>query len=295
MKRSQPKRSGTAARSGRRRSRKLGAPPRSPLASGHRVAIAFLCLWAAAAIPSPAAAVADTRPAVSPKWEAARRRALQSPRYDALRRLIELRQHAARQDWLDWRPDRDGKAAHRNQQPERPHSDRMWQLSDTALRILGWTALTLAVLVALVAIFAALRRAATTNTLKQTLTEAAEASGRLIQQQRPGEAEPEVYERRALQAARRGDITTALRELLLGSMAAAERAGCIRFRPGLTNRDYLRAFGNRPDAHRAFQLIAENFERAVYGHHSVAPDEFRACWQHFRNTLRNLSQDGRPA
>ncbi len=54
----------------------------------------------------------------------------------------------------------------------------------------------------------------------------------------PGETEVGIYERRALQLAQEGNYRAAIRELLLGSMSWIERSGQIRYRKGLTNRDY---------------------------------------------------------
>ncbi|MFM7055580.1 MAG: hypothetical protein ACKO2P_01520 [Planctomycetota bacterium] len=56
----------------------------------------------------------------------------------------------------------------------------------------------------------------------------------------PGELPAATYEGRARRYAADGNYRMAIRELLLGSMSWIERAGLIRYRRGLTNRDYVR-------------------------------------------------------
>lgn len=68
----------------------------------------------------------------------------------------------------------------------------------------------------------------------------------------PGELAASTYEGRAIQMARDGNYRLAIRELLLGSMSWIERAGLIRYRKGLTNRDYVRSVWRRMDKRDAY-------------------------------------------
>ncbi|MGH9337746.1 MAG: hypothetical protein ACRD21_28675, partial [Vicinamibacteria bacterium] len=70
----------------------------------------------------------------------------------------------------------------------------------------------------------------------------------------PGEAPPEEYWRRALEHGEKERYKDGLRELLLGAMSAVERRGVIRFRRGLTNRDYY--YSVRGPARESFGFIA---------------------------------------
>ncbi|MBC7964335.1 MAG: hypothetical protein H7Z17_00295, partial [Fuerstia sp.] len=63
----------------------------------------------------------------------------------------------------------------------------------------------------------------------------------------PGELAVSTYESRAIQFASAGNYRAGIRELLLGSMSWIERAGLIRYRKGLTNRDYVRSVWRRTD------------------------------------------------
>jgi hypothetical protein len=76
----------------------------------------------------------------------------------------------------------------------------------------------------------------------------------------PGELPPAAYEARALKLAKTGDYRAAIRELLLGSMSWLERAALIRYRRGLTNRDYLRCIWRRQEKRTAYLATASQFE-----------------------------------
>ncbi|MEZ6124781.1 MAG: DUF4129 domain-containing protein [Planctomycetaceae bacterium] len=102
----------------------------------------------------------------------------------------------------------------------------------------------------------------------------------------PGELAASTYEPRALQLAQDGQYRLAVRELLLGSMSWIERAGMIRFRKGLTNRDYLRAVW-RQDLHRnAFGITAQQFERIYFGRRVATREMFNDCLHAFQGAFR---------
>lgn len=102
----------------------------------------------------------------------------------------------------------------------------------------------------------------------------------------PGELAASTYESRALQMAAEGDYRTAVRELLIGSMSWVERAGMIRFRKGLTNRDYLRAVWKDEMRRSAYYATALQFERIYFGRREATPEVFQECLQQFQKAFR---------
>lgn len=102
----------------------------------------------------------------------------------------------------------------------------------------------------------------------------------------PGELAASTYEGRALQMARDGNYRSAIRELLLGSMSWIERAGLIRYRKGLTNRDYVRSVWRRLDKREAYMLTATQFEYVFFGRRAPTAEMFEQCLTSFRGAFR---------
>jgi hypothetical protein len=102
----------------------------------------------------------------------------------------------------------------------------------------------------------------------------------------PGELAASTYESRALQMAKGEDFRGAIRELLIGSMSWIERAGLIRFRKGLTNRDYVRAVWRQEDRRVAYNATALEFERIYFGRREATREMFQDCLQSFQGFFR---------
>ncbi|MBL8816410.1 MAG: DUF4129 domain-containing protein [Planctomyces sp.] len=102
----------------------------------------------------------------------------------------------------------------------------------------------------------------------------------------PGEQEVLSYELRAMQLARDGNFRAAIRELLLGSMSWVERAGMIRYRKGLTNRDYVRAVWRKKKQRDAYAVTALEFERIYFGRRTATEQMFQNCLNHFQGAFR---------
>ena len=102
----------------------------------------------------------------------------------------------------------------------------------------------------------------------------------------PGELAASTYESRAIQLASGGNYRAAIRELLLGSMSWIERAGIIRYRRGLTNRDYVRAVWRRQDKREAYLTTAVNFEYVFFGRRVPTVEMFESCLTSFRGAFR---------
>ena len=103
----------------------------------------------------------------------------------------------------------------------------------------------------------------------------------------PGELPPSTYEARALKLAKTGDYRAAIRELLLGSMSWLERAALIRYRRGLTNRDYLRCIWRRQEKRSAYLATASQFELVYFGRRQPTPEMFETCLTEFRGAFHD--------
>lgn len=102
----------------------------------------------------------------------------------------------------------------------------------------------------------------------------------------PGEFAASTYESRAIQLAADGNFRGAIRELLLGSMSWIERAGLIRYRKGLTNRDYVRAIWRRTEKRNAYVTTATHFEFVFFGRRVPTAEMFEMCLTDFRGAFR---------
>jgi hypothetical protein len=102
----------------------------------------------------------------------------------------------------------------------------------------------------------------------------------------PGELAASTYESRALQFAAAGNYRAAIRELLLGSMSWIERAGLIRYRRGLTNRDYVRSVWRRADKRQGYLTTASHFEFIYFGRRTPTPEMFELCLASFQGAFR---------
>lgn len=101
----------------------------------------------------------------------------------------------------------------------------------------------------------------------------------------PGELAASTYETRALAFAEKGNYRAAIRELLLGSMSWIERSGYIRFRRGLTNRDYVRTIWRNMEKRSAFLTTATQFEYVYFGRRAPTQEMFETCLSSFRNAF----------
>jgi hypothetical protein len=115
-----------------------------------------------------------------------------------------------------------------------------------------------------------------------------EAEGRMFgPESAPGELDPDEYWRRALAHGEKGRYREGMRELLLGAMSASERRGLIRFRRGLTNRDYFYAV--RGPARDSFGRIASAFEQVYFGRREATADSFRESCRAYQQSFREAS------
>lgn len=102
----------------------------------------------------------------------------------------------------------------------------------------------------------------------------------------PGELPASAYEMRAEQFAATGDYSSAVRELLLGSMSWMERSGLILYRRGLTNRDYLRSIWRRPEQKAAWERTSYVFEHVFFGRRKASEKAYQSCLRRFQGAFR---------
>lgn len=96
----------------------------------------------------------------------------------------------------------------------------------------------------------------------------------------PAENEASIYLQRANKFAKSGDYHTAIIQLLYGSMSFIERSGWIRFRKGLTYRDYLRAA-------RPHGLPGDSFRQIIRTYEPLGFGRREATKEHFESTLHS--------
>ena len=86
---------------------------------------------------------------------------------------------------------------------------------------------------------------------------------------------------RASGLASAGDYRTALRYLVLQTLLLLQEAGQVELRPGLTNREYLRALQSAARAPTAgsepLRLLVDEFDRVWYGHLPLDAAGYARC------------------
>ncbi|MFK7776791.1 MAG: hypothetical protein QM501_01555 [Gimesia sp.] len=96
----------------------------------------------------------------------------------------------------------------------------------------------------------------------------------------PAESEASIYLQHANTLAQTGDYHNAIIQLLFGSMSFIERSGWIRFRKGLTYRDYLRA--TRPHG-----LPCDSLRQMIRTYEPLGFGRRKATKEHFESTLNH--------
>jgi hypothetical protein len=96
-------------------------------------------------------------------------------------------------------------------------------------------------------------------------SESAVNEGELEPETSPAEIPADVYVTRARELAGSGKYRDAVSQLLLGAMSNIERAGLIRFRKGLTYRDYTRAVRGKMQMHQSMRTMVKIYEPLGFG------------------------------
>lgn len=108
----------------------------------------------------------------------------------------------------------------------------------------------------------------------------------------PGELPADEYLRRAQLAAANGVFSEAIAQLLLGTLSTTERQGLIRFRKGLTYRDYRRALRKIRPAQEAFQELCGIYLPVGFGRRPADRNQFDESLGHYRQVVQSV---GMPA
>ncbi len=109
----------------------------------------------------------------------------------------------------------------------------------------------------------------------------------------PGDLPADEYMRRAAELAAKGLYREAIGQLILGAMSRTERGGLIRFRRGLTNRDYLRALRGRGVQHQAFRTIVGVYEPICFGRREAQIEHYQTSFGEYQTGFQQpLDGDG---
>ncbi|MFN0054851.1 MAG: DUF4129 domain-containing protein [Planctomycetales bacterium] len=93
----------------------------------------------------------------------------------------------------------------------------------------------------------------------------------------PGDVSADEYERRAAELAAQGRFREAIGQLILGAMSRIERGRLIRFRRGLTHRDYLRALRSRARPQQSFRNLVSVYEPVCFGRRPAHEAHFQSA------------------
>lgn len=150
-------------------------------------------------------------------------------------------------------------------------------------QFLFYTVLVVLVVVLLILLFALLKRLPASSGVDAQQRAADQEA--ITPSTPPGDLPTNEYERRAVLAAQTGDYRSAIRELVLGCMSWTERSGMIRYRRGLTNRDYIRAVWRQLPHRESLLTISGAFERVFYGRRTADVTMYETCLSEFRQTF----------
>lgn len=99
----------------------------------------------------------------------------------------------------------------------------------------------------------------------------------------PGETPADEFVRQALALASAGQYREAIAQLLLGGMSRIERERLIRYRRGLTFRDYLRVLRGNPSAYGGFRAMVDQYEPVNFGRREATRHSFDTALDGYRS------------
>jgi hypothetical protein len=105
----------------------------------------------------------------------------------------------------------------------------------------------------------------------------------------PGEIPADEYLRRARLAAANGVWSEAMAQLLLGTLSATERHGLIRFRKGLTYRDYRRVLRRVPQGWEPFQHLVGLYLPVGFGRRPATAAMFEEALRDYEQCISALA------
>tara|TARA_E500000305_G_scaffold15562_1_gene11238 strand:- start:63374 stop:64168 length:795 start_codon:yes stop_codon:yes gene_type:complete len=102
----------------------------------------------------------------------------------------------------------------------------------------------------------------------------------------PAERESSIYLQRAKALAQEGDYHNAIIQLLYGSMSYIERSGWIRFRKGLTYRDYIRAARPHGLPCDSLRQMIRTYEPLGFGRRIATREHFESTLKHYESAFQ---------
>jgi len=132
-------------------------------------------------------------------------------------------------------------------------------------------------------------------------TEGAIANNPLEPDKSPGELPADVYIQRARELAAAGKYREAIAQLLLGGMSNLERAGVVKYRKGLTHRDYVRAARRVPLAdgtasatreYQSMRAMVRLYEPLGFGRRPPTPKHFEQSLAAYEAGFRAVPATG---
>ncbi|HVW01527.1 MAG TPA: DUF4129 domain-containing protein [Planctomycetaceae bacterium] len=103
----------------------------------------------------------------------------------------------------------------------------------------------------------------------------------------PSELPADAYVARAQELAAQGLYREAIGQLLLGAMSHTERAGRIRYRRGLTYRDYLRAWQRGSPQQSAWRALIGVYEPIGFGRRPAGAEHFETSLGQYEAGFRH--------
>ncbi len=119
------------------------------------------------------------------------------------------------------------------------------------------------------------------------LTGNVELQGEIEPESPPGELPVDVYLAEARKLAAAGQYREAIAQILLGAMSYAERGGLIRYRRGLTHRDYLRTLRGETTQFDAMRTMVRVYEPLGFGRRVPAKEHFEKSVSGYEQAFRN--------
>jgi len=103
----------------------------------------------------------------------------------------------------------------------------------------------------------------------------------------PSEFPSDEYLSRAAQFAQQGDYRQAVAFVLLGAMSEVESRGFIRYRKGLTQRDYYRTVRRHETIGPAYRHILKIYEPLGFGRRTAELKHYQTAVNSFRGGFRD--------
>lgn len=102
----------------------------------------------------------------------------------------------------------------------------------------------------------------------------------------PGDLPADVYIAKAQELAGAGKFREAIAQLLLGGMSNLERSGLVKFRKGLTHRDYVRAIRGQKQFFQSMRAMVRLYEPLGFGRRTPSPEHFEQALAAYQSGFR---------